>query len=29
MMLTARGPEQQSQGVNNTLAFINLALALG
>jgi assimilatory nitrate reductase catalytic subunit len=29
MILTARGPEQQSQGVNNTLAFINLALALG
>jgi len=29
MVLTARGPEQQAQGVNNTLAFINLALALG
>jgi assimilatory nitrate reductase catalytic subunit len=29
MILTARGAEQQSQGVNNTLAFINLALALG
>jgi assimilatory nitrate reductase catalytic subunit len=29
MILTARGGEQQSQGVNNTLAFINLALALG
>ncbi|HEX5081630.1 MAG TPA: molybdopterin-dependent oxidoreductase, partial [Blastocatellia bacterium] len=29
MILTARGPEQQSQGVNNALAFINLALALG
>ena len=29
MVLTARGSEQQSQGVNNTLAFINLALALG
>ncbi|MBO0724964.1 MAG: molybdopterin-dependent oxidoreductase, partial [Blastocatellia bacterium] len=29
MILTARGPEQQSQGVNNTLAFINIALALG
>ena len=29
MILTARGPEQQSQGVNNTLAYINLALALG
>jgi assimilatory nitrate reductase catalytic subunit len=29
MILTARGPEQQSQGVNNVLAFINLALALG
>ena len=25
----ARGPEQQAQGVNNTLAYINLALALG
>ena len=29
MVLTARGAEQQSQGVNNVLAFINLALALG
>jgi assimilatory nitrate reductase catalytic subunit len=29
MILTARGPEQQSQGVNNTLAYINVALALG
>ncbi len=29
MILTARGPEQQSQGVDNVLAFINLALALG
>jgi assimilatory nitrate reductase catalytic subunit len=29
MVLTGRGPEQQSQGVNNTLAYINLALALG
>lgn len=29
MILTARGPEQHSQGVNNVLAFINLALALG
>ena len=29
MILTARGPEQQSNGVNNVLAFINLALALG
>jgi assimilatory nitrate reductase catalytic subunit len=29
MVLTARGAEQQSQGVSNTLAFINLALALG
>jgi assimilatory nitrate reductase catalytic subunit len=29
MVLTARGPEQQAQGVNNVLAFINLALALG
>jgi assimilatory nitrate reductase catalytic subunit len=29
MILTARGSEQQSQGVANTLAFINLALALG
>ncbi len=29
MILTARGGEQQAQGVNNTLAYINLALALG
>jgi assimilatory nitrate reductase catalytic subunit len=29
MILTSRGPEQQAQGVNNTLAYINLALALG
>jgi assimilatory nitrate reductase catalytic subunit len=29
MVLTARGPEQQVQGVNNVLAFINLVLALG
>src|SRR5260370_9659565 len=29
MVLTARGAEQQSQGVNNTLAFVNIALALG
>ena len=29
MVLTARGSEQQAQGVTNTLAFINLALALG
>jgi len=29
MLLTARGPEQQAQGVNNTLAYINIALALG
>jgi assimilatory nitrate reductase catalytic subunit len=29
IVLTARGPEQQSHGVNNVLAFINLALALG
>lgn len=29
MILTARGAEQQSQGVTNTLAYINLALALG
>jgi assimilatory nitrate reductase catalytic subunit len=29
VILTARGPEQQSHGVNNVLAFINLALALG
>ena len=29
MILTARGPEQQAQGVNNTLGYINVALALG
>lgn len=29
IILTARGPEQQSHGVNNVLAYINLALALG
>jgi assimilatory nitrate reductase catalytic subunit len=29
MVFTGRGPEQQSQGVSNVLAFINLALALG
>jgi assimilatory nitrate reductase catalytic subunit len=29
MVLTARGAEQQAQGVANTLAYINLALALG
>lgn len=29
MVLTARGPEQQHQGVNNALAYINIALALG
>jgi len=29
MILTARGPEQQSRGVENVLAFINLILALG
>ena len=29
IVLTGRGPEQQSNGVNNVLAFINLALALG
>ncbi len=29
MILTARGPEQQSNGVENVLAFINVALALG
>jgi assimilatory nitrate reductase catalytic subunit len=28
-ILSGRGPEQQSQGVTNTLAFINLALARG
>jgi len=29
MVLTARGSEQQSQGVANTLAWINVGLALG
>lgn len=29
MTLTARGPEQQSKGVDTVLGFINLALALG
>jgi assimilatory nitrate reductase catalytic subunit len=29
MLLTARGAEQQSSGVDNLLAFINLVLALG
>lgn len=29
IVLTARGPEQQSRGVDNVLGFINLALALG
>jgi assimilatory nitrate reductase catalytic subunit len=29
MILTARGTEQQSHGVDNVLAYINLALALG
>ena len=29
MILTGRGTEQQSQGVNNVLSFINVALALG
>ncbi|WP_418001406.1 molybdopterin oxidoreductase family protein [Luteitalea pratensis] len=29
IVLTARGAEQQAQGVANTLAFINIALALG
>ncbi|GCF10615.1 molybdopterin oxidoreductase family protein [Dictyobacter arantiisoli] len=29
MILTARGAEQQSQGVNNVLSYINIALALG
>jgi assimilatory nitrate reductase catalytic subunit len=28
-LMTGRGPEQQSHGVDNVLAFINLALALG
>jgi assimilatory nitrate reductase catalytic subunit len=29
MVLTARGAEQQSQGVDNVLSFINITLALG
>jgi assimilatory nitrate reductase catalytic subunit len=29
IFLSGRGPEQQSNGVDNVLAFINLALALG
>ena len=29
MVLTGRGAEQQSNGVNNVLSFINVALALG
>jgi assimilatory nitrate reductase catalytic subunit len=29
MILTARGPEQQSRSVDNVSAFINLALAMG
>lgn len=29
MILTSRGPEQQSKGVETVLSFINLALALG
>lgn len=29
LVLTARGVEQQAQGVNNTLAYLNLALARG
>ena len=29
MVLTSRGAEQQSHGVDNVLAFINVALALG
>jgi assimilatory nitrate reductase catalytic subunit len=29
MILTARGPEQQVQGVRNVLAFLQVALALG
>ena len=29
IVLTARGAEQRAQGVNNTLSFINIALALG
>jgi assimilatory nitrate reductase catalytic subunit len=29
MILTSRGPEQQAHGVDNTLAYINVALAIG
>ena len=29
IVLTARGAEQQAQGVNNTLSFINIALGAG
>lgn len=29
IVLTGRGPEQQTQGVENVLAYINVALALG
>ncbi len=29
MVLTGRGPEQQSRGVDNVLSYINLVLALG
>jgi assimilatory nitrate reductase catalytic subunit len=29
MILTARGPEQHAHGVDNTLAYINVALAIG
>jgi len=29
MIICARGPEQQAQGVNNALAYINVALAVG
>jgi assimilatory nitrate reductase catalytic subunit len=29
MILSGRGPEQQSHGVDNALAYINIALALG
>jgi assimilatory nitrate reductase catalytic subunit len=29
MVLTGRGPEQQSHGVDNVLAFVNLVLAVG
>jgi assimilatory nitrate reductase catalytic subunit len=29
MVLTSRGPDQQAQGVNNVLAYINVALAVG